>query len=104
MMEELQDLQRKVMLFTTVTDRQKRWRAGMWAESQARQLDRRYRILDGFNETARVELSAIVKMIFDFLLYDKLEDEDWIEALPDHYDGDIEQMVRQLRQEAARAS
>lgn len=99
MIGELQDLQRKVMLFTTEANREKRWQAGLWAEHQCKDLDSRYRILDGPNEEAKVELSAIIKIIFDYLLYDKLEDEDWIITLPDHFDGDIAAVLQGLRQE-----
>jgi hypothetical protein len=97
--DELHDLQKKAMLFTLEPDREKRWKAGFWAEHQCNQLDNRYRILNGFNEEAKVELSALIKIIFDYLLYDNLEDPDWIMAMPDHYDGDIEAIVTGLRQE-----
>jgi hypothetical protein len=94
---ELQDLQKKAMLFATETNRETRWKAGFWVEYQARQLDDRHRITDGFNEEAKVELGAIITIVFDFLLYDKLEDSEWIESLPDHYDGDLDGLVKDMR-------
>lgn len=96
---ELHDLQKKAVLFATETDRAKRWRCGFWVEHEAHQLDRKYNILDGLNQEAKVELSAILKVVFDFLLYDKLEDEDWILALPDHYHGSVSDVVTETRKE-----
>ena len=96
---ELQDLQKKAMLFTTITDRERRWNGGFVVEHQARQLEEQYRITDGNNEEAKVELAAVLTLVFDFLLYDKLEDSDWIEALPDHYDGDIDALVQGVKRD-----
>ncbi len=94
---ELQDLQQKAMLFATETNRELRWKAGFWLEAQVRAIDDKNRITDGFNNEAKIELSALLTIIFDMLLYDKLEDSDWIETLPDHYDGDLDALVKEMR-------
>jgi len=94
---ELHDLQQKALLFATETDRDKRHAGGRWLERECYHLDNRYRIMDGFNEEAKIELSAIVTIIFEYMLYDCLEDPDWAEAMPTSYDGDLNAILQGMR-------
>lgn len=94
---ELQDLQQKAMLFATETDREKRWAGAHYVEAQLRALDDQYDITRRGTEQERVELGACLAVLFDFCFYDKLEDSDWIEALPDHYDGDLDKLVQEMK-------
>lgn len=96
---ELHDLQQKALLFATLEDRETRWNGGRWVERQCNDLDNRFNILRGFNEELKVELGAIITIVFDYCLYDCLEDEDWLQAMPTRFDGDINDVMRTLKHE-----
>ncbi len=97
-MDEIYALQEKMKTIVKMEDRDERARAGKWLENECRNLDDRYKILDGLDDVAIVELRAIVQIIFDYILFDDLQDKDWQGALPTHYDGDIASVMKTLKQ------
>lgn len=102
LLAELQDLQQKAILFATMDDREKRWSGGRWVERQCKDLDNRHRILGGFDDKLEVELRAIITIVFDYCLYDCLEDQDWIAAMPNRFDGDLQAVMQGLKTAASR--
>ena len=92
--DELELLEQKAIVIMSITDRKKRQQGGMWLEHQCRNLDEQYRILNGLDTQAEVKLRAVLKIIFDYILYDALEDEDWQATMPESFDGDISELLR----------
>ena len=96
--EEVEDLLNKAMYFTAVTDRETRWNGALWIEAQLKAIDDEHGITRrAEDDPVRIDLMATLRLVFDFCLYDKLEDSDWIETLPESYDGDIDQLVSNMR-------
>jgi hypothetical protein len=96
--DELHDLEQKAIVISRLPNRDMRHKGGYMLESECRHLDSRYRVLGGLDSQAEISLRAVLQMIFDYILYDALDDEDWTVAMPSHYDGDIEAVVQGLKQ------
>lgn len=94
---EINSLQEKLRTIVKMTDRDARARAGKYLENEARRIDEEYRILDGLDDEAAVELRAVVQVIFDYILFDDLEDKDWQGALPTHFEGDINRVMNEIK-------
>lgn len=79
-----------------ISDRKERIALGLRIDYNLRALDDEYRILDQVSiyHDRAVKLRAVIQIVHEFLLYDALEDEDWQEAMPDHYGGDIHAYLR----------
>lgn len=77
--DELESLQKAVVTVAAIENREERHRAGRFLESEARRIDDQYRIIGGIDPDAEVDLRAVIKIIFDFVLHDCIEeaDEDW---------------------------
>ena len=95
---ELKDLQQKAMIIAVDENKERRWGAGFWLERECETLNARHRILDGFNEAAKIELMAIISILFDIILADHIGDPDFAESIPT-YDGDIDALVQGLLHE-----
>ncbi len=94
--DELASLETIALAGAKIADRKKRIFMGMQLDYNLRALDTEYKILDStslYNDRA-VALRAVIQITHDFLLYDALEDEDWQQALPDHYEGDVHAYLR----------
>ena len=77
--EELESLQTAAVTVAAIENREKRHKGGRFLESEARRIDDEYRIIGGLDPKAEVELRAVIKIIFDYVLHDCIEeaDEDW---------------------------
>jgi hypothetical protein len=77
--DELESLQRAVVTVAAIEDRGERHKAGRFLESEARRIDDEYRIVGGIDPDAEVDLRAVIKIIFDYVLHDCIEDadDDW---------------------------
>lgn len=95
---EIESLRQKLVNIVKMEDRETRAIAGKYLERECRNLDEEYNILDSsFDDDSAVELRAIVQVIFDYILFDDLEDKDWQGALPTHFDGDVDDIMKQLK-------
>ena len=80
---EIESLRNKLTAVVKMEDRDKRALAGKYLERECRNLDDEYNILASpFDDKAAIELRAIVQVIFDYVLFDDLEDKDWQGAFP----------------------
>lgn len=77
--DELESLKKAVLTVAAIEDRDKRHKAGRFLESEARRVDDEYRIVGGIDREAEIDLRAVIKIIFDFVLHDWIEDadDDW---------------------------
>ncbi len=94
--DDLLGLEQMALAGAKITDRKQRIGMGLGIDYNLRALDDEYRILNSvslYNDRA-VKLRAVIQIVHDFMLYDALEDEDWREALPDHFEGDIHAYLR----------
>ena len=94
MQDQIRDLQKKAVIFAQIPDRKIRHQAGYALDYDLKILDGRYQILGGLDSQSEVEFKAIITILIEYILYDALEDEDWALTLPDHYDGDIESVLK----------
>lgn len=99
--EELEALERKAILISKIPDRKLRHKGGLMLENNCRRLDEQYRVIGGLNPQAEVSLRAVIQIIFDYILYDMLEDEDWQTVMPESYEGDIEQALKEMKNSAS---
>lgn len=91
--DELRSLEQKAVAIAAITDRKKRQRGGMYLENECRKLDDQYRIIGGLDRNAEIRLRAVLQIVFDYILYDALEDEDWAMAMPDRFEGDVSEIL-----------
>ncbi len=95
---EIESLRQKLVTIVKMEDRDKRALAGKQLEYECRSLDEQYNVLSNpLDDESAIELRAIVQVIFDYVLFDDLEDKDWQGALPTHYEGNINQKIKELQ-------
>jgi len=77
--DELESLQQKAVTIAAIEDRTLRHKGGQMLNAEAIALDDQYRITGGIDAEAEIELRAVLKILFEFILHDAIEeeDEDW---------------------------
>lgn len=80
--DELYDLQQKAIVVSAIPDYELRHKGGKHIEHLCRNLDYEYWILGGLDVEAEIRLRTILKIVFEYILHDAIEDEDWIPAMP----------------------
>lgn len=95
--DELESLQQAVLTAAAIEDRDERHKAGLFIEAGAQRIDDQYRILGGVDVETEVELRAVLKILFDYVLHDCIEDadDDWGVAMGVDERGD-EDLIQQI--------
>ena len=96
---DLESLQVKAVTIAAIEDRTTRHKGGQMVAAECKSLDDEYRILGGLDEDAEISLRAVLKILFDFILHDAIEEpeEDWGVAMGIDERGPssaIEQIIR----------
>ena len=93
--DDLKHLQDAAVVIAAQTDRKLRHKGGMWLDSECRKFEETYRPFDGIVlPQVEVDFRAVIKILVDYILYDALEDMDWAAAMPDHFEGDLQEILK----------
>ena len=89
---DIRHLQELAVNISHIPDRKKRNAAGLWLEGEIDRVDKKYKIIDSpfVPDQAKVEFKAVIQILFDFILYDALEDDDWAMTLPSIQEAGID--------------
>jgi len=76
---ELESLQQKAVAIAAIEDRTKRHKGGQMLHAECKSLDDEYRILGSLDVEAEIALRAVLKILFEYILHDAIEEaeEDW---------------------------
>ena len=72
--DDLVSLEKHVLWAAALEDRDERHKAGRRIETQCRGLDNQHFIVGGLDTEAEIKLRAVLKILFDFVLHDDIEE------------------------------
>lgn len=90
---EIRSLQARAVAIASVKDIDKRHYGGMKLEYDCRTFEDRHKIIGGLDSKMEVEFRAVLAILFDHILFDKLEDPDFT-AVMSKPDVDLNKAVR----------
>ena len=94
--DELKKLQDAAVAIAAQEDVTIRHKGGMWLEYQCRQFEEQFRPLDDLSieREVKIEFMAVLKILFDAILVDALEDMDWSTTVPTMGTEDVQKILR----------
>lgn len=97
--DELESLQKQALTIAALEDRHSRHEGGYRLEAQCRSLDDQYRIINGLDTEAEISLRAVLKIVFEYILHDAIEDPDEDVGVAMGLDerGDLEQIAQIMK-------